>query len=360
MTFDSKRVDYLDVAKFIAITIMCLGHIGLPKTLSNLIHIFHMPVFFIVSGMCYNENKYQDFSKFICNKVKTLLIPNFIWSFFMYGFWRIYCIFEMRGEPVSVLEFFVLVLTKDANVSMFGNLGVIQWFFTSLFFAEILFWLLLKAVSKIKANKNIMLIAGIAGLLILNHFYPMVISTNRLGIGTSILAAVFLVIGYLYKMNKKDISLKKQLVSCLVAGVLLILVWRINGETNMRTMDYNHTLLFILGAVSGSYIIIQISRFISVYGKNLKVYNWMLYIGRNTLIVLIFNRFLQFTLIRLLNYFLSMIPFNWDAVYGLVIMVSIDLVVEMLAFTPIIWLINRYIPFTVGRYTKHKTRKSKS
>lgn len=352
MTLDSKRVDYLDIAKFIAITIVCLGHIGLPKTLSNLIHIFHMPVFFIVSGMCYNENKYQDFSKFICNKIKTLLIPSFVWSFFMYIFWRIYCIFEMRGEPVSVLEFFVLLLTKDANASMFGNLGVIQWFFTSLFFAEILFWLLLKAVGKIKANKNILLVGGILLLIVLNQLYSMVTSTNRLGIGTSIMATVFLVIGYLYKINKTDISLQKQIISFLVAGVLLILVWRINGETNMRTMDYNNVLLFIVGAVSGSYIIIQTSRLISAYGKEYKVYKWMLYIGRNTLIVLIFNRFIQFTLIRFLNYLLCMIPIDWNAIYGLVLMVAIDLFVEMLAFTPVIWLINRYIPFTVGRFAK--------
>lgn len=81
----NKRIEWLDISKFIAITIMVLGHLGLPKSISHLIHIFHMPIFFMISGLCFNAEKYNRFSLFLKSRVITLLIPYFFWGTVMYS-----------------------------------------------------------------------------------------------------------------------------------------------------------------------------------------------------------------------------------------------------------------------------------
>lgn len=46
-----KRLDWVDIAKGIAIVLMILGHSSLPNTIQNWIYSFHMPFFFFISGV---------------------------------------------------------------------------------------------------------------------------------------------------------------------------------------------------------------------------------------------------------------------------------------------------------------------
>lgn len=49
---------YWNIVKGIGIILVVLGHINTPAT--NYIYLFHMPLFFFVSGYLYNEDKYGD------------------------------------------------------------------------------------------------------------------------------------------------------------------------------------------------------------------------------------------------------------------------------------------------------------
>ena len=75
----TQRIVWLDIAKGIAICLMVLGHTSIPPFLSNFIWAFHMPLFFIASGVDYKlgESLFEDISK---KKFKGLMIPFFIYS----------------------------------------------------------------------------------------------------------------------------------------------------------------------------------------------------------------------------------------------------------------------------------------
>lgn len=79
-SMERNRIGWLDISKFIAISMMIAGHIGLPKSLNDLIHIFHMPAFFIFSGLLFNEEKYVRLDKYIISRAKGLLVPYFMWG----------------------------------------------------------------------------------------------------------------------------------------------------------------------------------------------------------------------------------------------------------------------------------------
>lgn len=65
----NNRLEYIDIAKGIGILLVVFGHSSLVLHIENIwIHSFHMPLFFIITGMCFNENKY---SKMGCWKINN-------------------------------------------------------------------------------------------------------------------------------------------------------------------------------------------------------------------------------------------------------------------------------------------------
>lgn len=58
----NKRNDTYDIVKGIAIILMVIGHSGCPYYLKNYIYLFHMPIFYFVSGYFFNE-KYLNIIK---------------------------------------------------------------------------------------------------------------------------------------------------------------------------------------------------------------------------------------------------------------------------------------------------------
>jgi fucose 4-O-acetylase-like acetyltransferase len=48
---DSLRLHYIDIAKGIGIILVVVGHTSTPLYLHNIIYQFHMPLFFILSGL---------------------------------------------------------------------------------------------------------------------------------------------------------------------------------------------------------------------------------------------------------------------------------------------------------------------
>ena len=84
-----KRLDYLDLAKGIGILIVMLGHFpfyGEPHIsiqLYDFIFSFHMPLFFIITGIIFGYSRKwekQTFKELFIKKLKTIIYPYFMLS----------------------------------------------------------------------------------------------------------------------------------------------------------------------------------------------------------------------------------------------------------------------------------------
>ena len=64
-----KRETSIDILKGIAIILMVIGHSGVSEGLERFVYLFHMSVFVIASGYCYNEVYSKGGS--ICNYAKN-------------------------------------------------------------------------------------------------------------------------------------------------------------------------------------------------------------------------------------------------------------------------------------------------
>ena len=76
-----KRIEWVDIAKGITIVLMIIGHTGCPRIISSWIYSFHMPLFFILSGLTTNWGGH--YLAFALKKIKSMLIPFLWYSFFM-------------------------------------------------------------------------------------------------------------------------------------------------------------------------------------------------------------------------------------------------------------------------------------
>lgn len=64
--------DFITIAKGIGIMLMVLGHSGFCDFGNAVIHMFHMPLFFFVSGYCLKEKYFSDGLGFARRRVKGL------------------------------------------------------------------------------------------------------------------------------------------------------------------------------------------------------------------------------------------------------------------------------------------------
>ena len=78
-----NRYDYIDISKGIGILMVVWAHIMLAGWTHQMFYAFHMPLFFLLSGMLFRRDKYTSFSSFLAHRAKRLLIPYFIYSYLL-------------------------------------------------------------------------------------------------------------------------------------------------------------------------------------------------------------------------------------------------------------------------------------
>ena len=80
----NNRIDYIDSAKGIGILFVLIGHAcSLKYGLGQYFYSFHMPLFFIISGMllCFKDNwKDMDGISIFKKKIKSLFYPYIVFS----------------------------------------------------------------------------------------------------------------------------------------------------------------------------------------------------------------------------------------------------------------------------------------
>lgn len=255
----TKRIEWVDITKGIAIFLMVCGHTSIPQSVSNWIWSFHMPLFFIMSGALFNATKYPNFSCFLLKRVHTLVIPYIILSF----------VVLLINDNVLIVEW----LYKG------WNNGYALWFIPVLFFAEIYSYFIIHYGHGVK---KVLFWAGIIGSTgYLLSFYGIRFWYN---VDVSFYACFFYLIGYLLRNRLK------QGLFCnwfLIFGILFlkIVLSQICPRTDMASNTCGWYGLNAFNALLGTLAIIMIAKK-DVLKKNNIVRTFFVWAGQNTLVIL--------------------------------------------------------------------------
>lgn len=133
-----KRIEWVDVLKFLGIFIIYFWHLGEGMGRSyQFILLFHVPLFFFLSGCMESLQKETDFTAYIGKKAKTILLPFF--SFAFLSMVVVIC-YERCSLSLIVLMLKQIILGGMRNRIFAYSL----WFLPCLFVMSLLFWLIKK------------------------------------------------------------------------------------------------------------------------------------------------------------------------------------------------------------------------
>ncbi len=285
------RIEYIDLFRAIGIILMIMGHVGFGGIFDKWIHVFHMPMFFVISGYFWKD---QPFLSMLKKKARTLLIP-----YFIFGLFHLVIQF-MRIGHIDTHEFYLLLWenTAEGGVPIAGAL----WFLTAMFFSEVLFW----CVQKLKGYAALIasVLVSIAGMICATYLpfrLPSALDVGMLGVG-------FYQIGKLLKGKwSKLLDLNFSIsLACLVAFSALGFV---NGYVNLRQGLYSIWPLFWFNAVGMTISLWNLSRIVYVRVEKKKLMDkplkWLKGIGRDSIIYLCLNQLMILITTKLLWLFPS-------------------------------------------------------
>jgi acyltransferase len=283
----SQRIHWIDIAKGIGIIFIIYAHALGPKDYRHLFYSFHIPLFFFLSGIVYNPQKYRNILTFIKKSAKGLLLPYLIYAFIFFIIWLIKLKTNNLFSPEIIRQFFSIFYANSNNgLMIFNN---ILWFLPVLFVTRILFVLIYKFFTKNKILTSILISFSLLGYLIsifgVNIKLP-------LGIETAISAVVFYGLGFLWNTSQKakEIVFKYKyllfLPLLMLGAYLSNIEFQIYGhQIDMRLNHLNNYFSFYIAAFCGIFAWISFSQILNK-NKILEI------IGRNTLSLFVWHYFI--------------------------------------------------------------------
>ncbi len=225
--------------------------------------------------------------------------------------------------------------------------NVFLWFLIVLFIAEILFHLFMKIINSVGWDGSIGIVIFSCGLI----GYELSGKTLPFGIGIAFTAIVFF--GFGYVINKINFRKWKTLYLWLICLLLFALTFVFgmicnNIVIDMASARYGKYPLFLIAGGAGSLAILLFSVILERFAnKHLSILKFW---GKNSIVILVTQYFFFLILIAVDHLILKI-----GTGYVSNIRAVIDTIIIMAGETLIIFIINHYFPFVVGRkYENHR------
>lgn len=221
----------IDILKGIGIISIVIGHAfntshfgGIyVNEIRKFVYIYHLSIFFFCSGYLFDEKYIAMPGKFLIKKIKSLYVP-------FLGFGLLGCILDIfRGYTVQQLlsEAASIILLKPAN-SYAGAMWFVRW----LLLTELLYIggrIFVRKVGVMQKNENKVLFIGYLLCMVLGMY----LAKHNFGlwnIDVSLIAAVIMFMGGMYRKYEKTISYKLKPWHSFVLAVILFLLNYITGN----------------------------------------------------------------------------------------------------------------------------------
>ncbi len=282
MSEKRERLNYIDVARGIAIIAIILGHLG-NKDLNRVVFTFHVPVFYIISG--YFIRKEERFLPFTAKKARSLLVPYFVAS-------ALIILFSVIRNMIESTE----TSNKDVfwdwlKAALFGagdtwyepryvrGIGAI-WFLWATFWGILMLKIILK-LPRLFHPILAILLPHIGYYTRIHYFwYP-------LSVQAGMAAVLFMYIGYLvkeYHSVLEKIPEKFMQFLMLVSFILWFTfmfdfeaMWLVHNNFGRGWWD-------ILRCFAACWCVILLSKMLDQSYTHLS--GWMAFLGRNSILIL--------------------------------------------------------------------------
>lgn len=295
----SKRIAYLDVAKGIGILLVVLGHnyvrISLPD-LGKFIFSFHMPFFFLLSGMLFKP----DYPLLVLFKRRfgTLIRPYLASIILLYSVYFFYT----DTRLMTLLRRVVRSLYASGNYIEWAQLWFLPHLFILNMFVGVLFLLFYGRIKWLWLR--LLFLAGMlwAGIAFLPVYYmqevpifgkPILLDGLPASMDLLLITATYFLIGYEMRRLVPE-RFFASIWTLVISGLLLIVLNIIFPQRiDFFFRTYDSYIVNTLEALSGSVFILSLSSRIAL--KQNRLFALLKYFGQITIVLLIFHQPAQTT-----------------------------------------------------------------
>jgi fucose 4-O-acetylase-like acetyltransferase len=283
-----------------------------------------MPLFFILSGLCVNIEKYNSLKSFIIRKINILLVPYIFFSVISIVTFS----YVLNEQSITLLS----VIKSILRPIVYGWGRNPLWFIPILFLVE-LFYFLYKKYN----NFRYLILVCLLALLIFDFSNEWILySLNKL---PWYLFFYFVSAHYKNHLLKffNKFTLKRKSIYLLITAFIHFIIIKYFYERQLDFInDAGNSLFYfskLICSVLGSLLIILSSILLSKLPVFIK--NIFLWIGKNTLIIMSIHIPIKYLLLNYGNDFVQQ-TYVWFSLEWIICIISI-------------FVLNQFVPFFTGK-----------
>ncbi|MGB5942563.1 MAG: acyltransferase family protein [Leeuwenhoekiella sp.] len=326
----NQRLVWVDQARGLAIFLVVYGH-NYPD-IEPYIYSFHVPLFFLISGMFHPKNVTFGTAR---KRVKLILTPYFIWASILFLFWLLIGRFYGQSalKDLSPLKNLFGIFYAQGGQE-FMDWGIPMWFLPCIFVVFLLF----SAINEIRSP----LLLGIA--LIATVFLGF--TWNRV-VGVSLpwslnlapVAVGFYALGNLIKPFLMKLSKLHTVFIALAFLTVHLFAFSQNRAVKIdfyRAVFGNEFWFFLSGLMGALFYV--------MFFKLVPVFSLLSYIGKHTIVILA-THLKMLTVIKM-----AILLLSGSAIFAFTEIERLGIaVLQIILAMPIIWAINKYTPILNGK-----------
>lgn len=275
----SQRIEFIDLAKGICISLVVLLHVfgELSGDFIQIMNLFRMPLYFVLSGLFFKT--YDGLLPFFKKKTNKLLIPFFL-TFFIIVLPSTILLNIFEGKTTTLYNLFIGG-TGKLNLGINGAI----WFLLCLFAVNIYFYIIFLLTKRNVIGITVLsIICGLSGYYMSCYGYSL-----PMWMDSALTAMPFFLFGYLLRCYSDVLYgsfSKRNVISALISLLVVLIVfmydqWQGEGLILYGENTFNISLLSLyLGGIFGTYFVLMIAKYFS----HLPILS---YIGRYSIVVLL-------------------------------------------------------------------------
>ena len=296
------RIEWIDIFRGLMMFPIIYGHITESPLWISYLYSFHVPAFFVISGMTMCFEKETSFLRFARKRFIGLMIPYFLLNLYVspLRFW-LQDIGQCSQQSFLGLLKGILISNADSGFKMASNT---LWFIPCMFLGSLLFYLLLKVTAKNGFGMKrpakpeiwdgawddfwrLIIMAAILTAGLLTHLFRG--PAGPWHWKTAIITVPFFFAGYLFMKNIAEIkaftSRFEKWVPFIIAGLIaagIIMSWK-NGYVSMIHNKCDNYALYFGAALTTSFGLTLTIMKLSERKGFLKGMGFAHFIGKQTL-----------------------------------------------------------------------------
>ncbi len=323
----SQRDKSIDIMRGIAIILMVVGHSSFWSVGTKFIYLFHMAVFFMISGYLMRfkyESFFKDTWKYVLKKLIGLWLPCFLWNLIYTLFNNVFLKIHIYSDTAfaaldasasehSKLGMSDMLKNILRGVVMSGNteMGGAFWFLKTLFAVSIMFFIvdyILHLIIKKETVKEIVH-AALAALILTAGWYCGTKNITTMGIPIVLTSYGLYYLGHAIKITG---IMKKipGIVAAAVATAVLITSTIFGPSISVGNNNYGPVWYLLINSLAGWVLLYHFSLLIEKvkFGRVIET------VGCHTLAIVVLH-FLVFKIVSLVQILVHGHPITYLALF---------------------------------------------